>query len=165
MNDIEKDTYHSIHQMRLEITQEAIQNLLLQYIKENRDEVKLNEFCQELLKAQKSRKVNPKSDKMKLAGFNRTRRLSLLMTATSPTAGEAPQAINIFERKGTMHAKNVDIQGKTPKIKNPTNRGSISISKMPSIRGQLQDLESAMPVSPRSKRNNLRVDTSALNLS
>jgi len=45
MTEFEKATYNLIHQMRLEITQEAIQTKLLQYIKENRDEIKLNEFC------------------------------------------------------------------------------------------------------------------------
>ena len=42
--------------MRREIKAETLQATLTQYIKENKDEEKLNEFCQELMATQKAKK-------------------------------------------------------------------------------------------------------------
>ena len=49
MNEFEQKTFNFIHKLRREMKSESIQATLTHYIKTNKDEEKLNEFCRELL--------------------------------------------------------------------------------------------------------------------
>lgn len=71
MNDFQKQTYDFILRCRREIKAETIQATLQQYIKENKDEEKLNEFCQELMATQKAKK-DKMDQKLKKAGQEMT---------------------------------------------------------------------------------------------
>lgn len=49
MSDFEQKTFNFIHKLRREMKSESLQATLIQYIKTNKDEEKLNAFCRELL--------------------------------------------------------------------------------------------------------------------
>ena len=49
MNEFERKTFNFIHKLRREMKSDNIQATLVHYIKTNKDEEKLNEFCRELL--------------------------------------------------------------------------------------------------------------------
>jgi len=48
MNNFEKETYNLISKLKLEIKPESLQNTLIGYIKQERDQQKLTEFVVEL---------------------------------------------------------------------------------------------------------------------
>jgi hypothetical protein len=80
MTEFEQKTFNFIYKLRREMTSESLQATLVQYIKTNRDEEKLNEFCRELLVSLKQQKEANQ------------RKMGSLRTSRMSVADESPQA-------------------------------------------------------------------------